>query len=166
MHSVVQAQRNFATAKAQRGAGDSGTRLALWRGSTPNGAGPFPCLESAWAGEELWGVRQHTMESVEKAVAENRRACVLGNNLVRGSCALDSLGLIRSASSLTVVCQIVAVLDWGLPGPDAGGMGPRQWPFSFVKGWSSLGHHTVNSPLVRRTSTRCRAITMWVAVCV
>jgi len=36
---------------------------------------------------------------------------------------------------------------------EGGGIGPRQWPFSFVTGWSSLGHHTVNSPLVRRTST-------------
>ena len=40
-----------------------------------------------------------------------------------------------------------------LPGPVEGGMGPRQWPFTAVTGWSSLGHHTVNSPLVRRTST-------------
>ena len=60
--------------------------------------------------------------------------------------------------------ELGARADWGnggiyspqlncywLPGPDEGGMGPRKWPFSFVTGWSSLGHLTVNSPFIRHT---------------
>jgi hypothetical protein len=53
-HSVVQAQRDVSTGKAQCRASDTETRLALRRGSTLNGAGPFLCPKSAWLGEELW----------------------------------------------------------------------------------------------------------------
>jgi hypothetical protein len=53
MHSVVQAQRNVSTGKAQCGAGDMGTRFALRKGSTSKDAGPFSCPERAWPGEEL-----------------------------------------------------------------------------------------------------------------
>ena len=53
-HSVVQAQRYVSTGKAQCSASDTETRLALRRGSTLNGAGPFSCPERVWPGEELW----------------------------------------------------------------------------------------------------------------
>ena len=39
-----------------------------------------------------------------------------------------------------------------LAGPDDGGIGPRQRPFRFATGWSSVGHQTVNCPFVRQTS--------------
>ena len=42
-HSVVQARRDVSTGKAQCRASDTETRLALRRGSTLNGAGPFSC---------------------------------------------------------------------------------------------------------------------------
>jgi hypothetical protein len=45
-HSVVQAQRDVSTGKAQCSAGDTETRLALRRGSTLNGAGLFSCPTS------------------------------------------------------------------------------------------------------------------------
>lgn len=51
-HSVVQAQRDVSAGKAQCSASDTETRLALRRGSTLNGAGPFSCPESPWPGEE------------------------------------------------------------------------------------------------------------------
>jgi hypothetical protein len=38
-------------------------------------------------------------------------------------------------------------------GPDDGEIGPRQRPFRLATGSSWLGHHTVNSPFVTRTST-------------
>ena len=53
-HSVVQAQRDLSTGKAQCRASDTETRLALRRGSTLNGAGLFSCPTSAWPVEELW----------------------------------------------------------------------------------------------------------------
>ena len=53
-HSVVQAQRDVSTGKAQCSASETETRLTLRRGSTLNGAGPFSCPERAWPGEELW----------------------------------------------------------------------------------------------------------------
>lgn len=50
---------------------------------TPNGAGPFVLREYLDQGRTV-RVRQHTVEIVEMAVAENQHACVLRNNLVRG----------------------------------------------------------------------------------
>jgi len=41
----------FRGGKAQCSAGDTETRLALRRGSTLNGAGPFSCPKSDWPGE-------------------------------------------------------------------------------------------------------------------
>ena len=42
-------------------------------------------------------------------------------------------------------------MDYRLPGPVDGGIGPRQEALSFAAGWSLSGHHTVSSPLVSRT---------------
>ena len=47
-HSVVQAQRDVPTGKAQCGASDTETRLALRRGSTLKGVELFSHAESAW----------------------------------------------------------------------------------------------------------------------
>ena len=45
------------------------------------------------------------------------------------------------------------VIVYWLPGPDDGEIGPCQQPVRSATGVSWLGHHTVNSPFITRTST-------------
>ncbi len=50
-------------------------------------------------------------------------------------------------------CARSDVIVYGRPSPDYGEIGPCQQPFRWATGLSWLGHHTVNSPFITRTST-------------
>ena len=53
------------------------------------------------------------------------------------------------------------VIVYRLPGPDDGGIGPCQQPVRWATGLSSVGHHTVNSPFITRTSTMSALAMVW-----